>query len=66
MRVVVTALVRDEGSLVILQGLTDDNQVVNFAADHRCAQAILDAVAQGEDVEVELEDWQILGVIGAL
>jgi hypothetical protein len=63
MELCVTDIVRDEGSIVVLQGIATDgtDRVVNFAADHRPAQDIMDAIASGNDVYVEVEPWQIVG-----
>ena len=65
MRICVTDIVRDEGSIVVLQGITTDgtDRVMNFACDHRPAQDIINAISQGEDVEVDVEAWQVLGTI---
>jgi len=58
--VTVETVVRDEGSIVILGGTTDDGQYLTFAADHRPAYAIAQALDEGEEPRVELEPWQIL------
>lgn len=63
MEVVVTDVVRDEGSVVLMQGLTTDgsDRVITFACDHRPAHDILDALANGDETFVLIEDWQVLG-----
>lgn len=60
--ITVTEVVADHGSIVVLRGIEHEtDRVVTFGADHRPAQAIADALAEGEDVEVyDVEDWQIL------
>lgn len=61
MTLTVTDVVRDEGSVVLFRGIDEDDRTVTFAADHRPAQAIADALAAGELVEVEIEAWQVVG-----
>lgn len=51
--VTVTALVRDEGTVVTFE--TEDGQIVGV--DHRAALLI----AEHLPCEVEIEEWQILG-----
>lgn len=68
--VMVTHLVRDEGSIVIFEGVVqsegaDDGALVRFGADHRPAQLIADALCYEGDDEyhapiVVIQDWQIL------
>ena len=56
-----TGFVRDEGSLVLLSGLTEDNQEVIFAVEHRYAADILAAVEAGEEPVAEVPDYLIVG-----
>lgn len=68
MGITVTDVVADHGSVVVLRGIEHEtDRTVTFAVDHRLAQAITEALAAGEDVEVDVEDWQILalGQVGA-
>lgn len=60
--VTVTGLVRDEGSVVLFSGITndDDSREITFAVDHRAAQGCVDALAEG-DVTAYVEAWQIVG-----
>ena len=63
MRLTVTEPVADHGSIVVLRGIEHEtDRIVTFGADHRPAQDILAALEQGEDVEVEIEDWQIMSI----
>jgi hypothetical protein len=57
----VTGPVRDEGTVFLLKGVDAQGDSWVFAADHRPAQAILEALEADEVVEVSIEDWQILG-----
>lgn len=59
--VAVTGVVRDEGTIVVLTGLDEDGCTVVFAADHRMAQDILDALS--EEPVVQVPDWAFLRVI---
>lgn len=59
--VTVTGLVRDEGTVVVFSGTTEDDLGVTFACDHRCAQAIVDALEAGEEPVAVVEDYLILG-----
>lgn len=62
MEVTVTEIVRDEGSVVLFRGLTDDDTAVVFACDRRPAQDIVNALIDGdEDVICFIEPWQIVG-----
>jgi len=56
---------RQGGSVIILLGMTLDgtDETWSFAADHRPAVEILAALASGEEVEVEVEGWQLLGKV---
>lgn len=61
MRLTVTEPVADHGTIVLMQGIEiETDRVVTFACDHRPAQDIVNALAAGEDVEVEIEDWQVM------
>lgn len=59
--ITVTGFVRDEGTIVVLSGLTEENDEVVFACEHRMAPAILDAVEAGEEPVAEVPDYMILG-----
>lgn len=60
--ITVTGFVRDEGSLVLLSGLTDSEDEVTFAVEHRYAPDILAAVeADEEPVVVDVPDYLIVG-----
>jgi hypothetical protein len=53
--------VRDEGTIIVLEGITEEGQVYWFACDRRCALQIIHDVQAGLDVSLEVEPWQILG-----
>ena len=57
--VAVGGLVSDEGTLVIFWGIDDNGNEVRFAADHRPAQDILDALAAGEDPLAEVPVYML-------
>lgn len=64
MELFVTAVLRDEGSIVVFSGITTESdtlRTVSFAVDHRMAQPIADALSSGEDVYVDVEHWQVIG-----
>jgi hypothetical protein len=56
-----TGLVRDEGTLVLLSGLTEDNQEVVFAVEHRYAPDILAAVEAGDEPVCDVPGYMIIG-----
>lgn len=62
--ITVTEVVADHGSVVLMRGIEHEtDRTVTFAVDHRPAQDIANALAQGEDVEVyDVEDWQVMSV----
>jgi hypothetical protein len=66
MKLYVGDLVRDEGTVVVFSGFDEAGQYYHFAADHRPAQAIAEALAdvgdRDDDIVVEVESWQLLGV----
>jgi len=57
----VLALDRDAGSVVLFRGVTETGRPVLFAAGHREAQQLVDALEAGELVRVDVEPWQVLG-----
>jgi hypothetical protein len=59
--ITVTGFVRDEGSLVLLSGLTEDNREVVFACEHRYARDILEAVEAGDEPVAAVPDYLIVG-----
>jgi hypothetical protein len=68
MKVIVTS-VEDYWGSTITHGagihVTDDGvEVVHFAGDWRPMRNIAEALHAGDQVEVELEDWQITGIRG--
>lgn len=60
MNVTVECIERYEGSVTVARGITDEGDYVSFAGDARPMAAIADALEQGEDVEVEIDAWQVL------
>jgi len=61
LEIMVTGLVRDEGSIVLLSGLTEDNRDVVFACERRMAPAILAAVEAGDEPVAEVPSYMIIG-----
>jgi len=53
--------VRDEGSIIVLEGVDEAGDIYWFAADRRMALDIIHDVQAGLTVEVCVESWQILG-----
>jgi hypothetical protein len=53
--------VRDEGSIICLEGIDEAGDVYWFAADRRMALDIIHDARCGIEVCVEVEPWQILG-----
>jgi hypothetical protein len=45
-------------------GLNEDGHEVMFGIDHRPAEDLIDLIEQGEeDITVQVEPWQVLGVV---
>lgn len=66
MNVNVDRIVRDEGSVVIFGGDNVYGEMIEFAVDHRPAQALASAILEGEEaIEVWVEEWQITKVTPA-
>jgi hypothetical protein len=62
MTVTVERIVSDQGSIVIFEGLDEEGLFwIQFAADHRPAQWIADALSHGINPECHVENWQIIG-----
>ena len=60
MKVEVLSLVRDEGTVVLFEGVDVEHETrVCFAADHRPARDIVAAREAHEPVVVDVEPWQI-------
>jgi hypothetical protein len=59
--VTVLEVVRDEGSLVVFRGKAPDGRTVLFAAEHRPAQDIVDALTGPDPVRAQVASWQVLG-----
>ena len=57
----VWALDRDAGSVVLFRGCAPDGRACLFAAGHRGAQTIVDALEAGEPVYASVASWQLLG-----
>jgi hypothetical protein len=60
----VQSIVADEGTVVVFGGFLSESEdfvAVAVAVDHRMAQPIADALAEGLQPVVEAEGWQILG-----
>jgi hypothetical protein len=59
--ILATGLIRDEGTIVLLSGLTEDNTEVIFACEHRYAGDILAAIEAGEEPVADVPDYMIVG-----
>lgn len=53
----------DHGSIIVGIARDSEGKLWRFGGDHRPMQHIVDALAAGELVEVELDDWQLLGPV---
>jgi hypothetical protein len=70
MIVEVAEFIRDEGTICVFAGNTEDGERVTFAVDHRPAQQLVDAMfdpdtgnetaAYNEGIMVDVEGWQVL------
>jgi len=63
--VFVTGVRRDEGTVVVLEGVMENGQEVIFAADWRMARDIAEALQAGERPECSVPGWAVLGVAEA-
>ena len=50
----------DGGSVVLFTGTDANDRVVTFAADHRCAQDIVNIVRAEGELVCGVESWQVL------
>jgi len=53
--------VRNEGSVLVLEGIDAEGNVWWFAVDRRAGLDVIHDCQAGLTVELEIEDWQILG-----
>ena len=61
MRVIVTELQSDQGSLVVFAGTAQESgDPVMFACDHRYAQDLVEALENGDSPSAHVESWQLL------
>lgn len=58
--ITITGLVSNQGTIVVFEGETDDGVIVQFGVDWRPARDIAQALEEGEIIEVDVADWQIL------
>ena len=57
----VTELVGNEGTILVFAGADiDTGERVTFAADHRAARPLADAVIDGEYAEVEIPSYLVI------
>jgi hypothetical protein len=56
-------ILRDEGTVLVLQGRNSRGKIVAFGVDYRPAQRILFGLEGDGEVEVEIEPWMVLGRI---
>lgn len=65
MQVTVTAedldTARNEGSVLLVTGTTEDGTRVRFAGDHRPMAGFLAVVEDEGEATAEVESWQVLG-----
>ena len=59
MRLRITEPIADLGTIITFRGLDAEGDPWVVCADHRPAHDILDALAEGETVEVDPEEWQV-------
>lgn len=59
--VTATGLHSDQGTIVVLEGLTLDNQGVLFAVNHHLAQPIVTDLGNGLTPECAVPPWAITG-----
>ncbi len=52
----------NHGSVIVLYGSTEDGRWVQFGADARVANDLVDIVREHGEVQVEVEGWSILGI----
>lgn len=58
----ITAVFADEGSIVVFKATqASDGAEILIAVDHRMAQAIAQGLDEGEQIQVEVAPWQIVG-----
>jgi hypothetical protein len=56
----ITRIVRDEGTIVVMEGVREDGMNVQIAVDHRYARPIAAALDRGEKPHAWVSGWQVL------
>lgn len=57
----ITRIVRDEGTIVVMEGVREGSlDIVEIAVDHRMARSIVEGFNRGEQVHAWAEGWQVL------
>lgn len=52
---------QDHGTIVVFTGTDPDGRTVTFGVDHRPAQGLFDALNFEGTLDVQVDDFQILG-----
>lgn len=60
MTVYADTIVADVGTIVIFEGVAATGERVRFAADHRPAGAIIEAIFAGELPVCDVPEWAVL------
>lgn len=60
LRVTVTGLVRDEGTVLVFAGTDENGEARGFVADHRAGWRIVDALDAGEEVVADVPGWALV------
>jgi hypothetical protein len=58
--VTVTDVRSDEGTMIVFDGLVNGDVPVTFAADHRAAAAILEALRAGQQPVADVPSWAVV------
>jgi hypothetical protein len=61
MKLIVTSIAPEGGSIAIGVGLDDHGAEHYFACEYRMGAGIAEAIDAGEEPQVDVEAWQLLG-----
>jgi hypothetical protein len=55
------AVLADQGTIIVMTGLTEDGNVQVFGADRRQAEVLIDAALADGEAVAQVEDYLLLG-----
>jgi len=61
MTITATAVIEDHGSIVVFEGRDEEGWAVQFAADHRPAAELVQAIGEFGEAQCEVPGYMMMG-----